>query len=64
MGKYNICDNDSPCRHKGIFEESYIDQLISLYNSVSSDIVMPTEDRDRILEIIIMLEILLEKYSA
>lgn len=64
MARYNICDNDSPCRHKGVFEGSYIDQLTSLYNSVSSDSVMPTKDRDKILRIIYKLEILLEKYSA
>lgn len=64
MARYNICDNDSPCQHKGILEESYMDKLVSLYRAITGDTTIPSDDKVKIIEKIYALELLVERYSA
>lgn len=46
------------------YEDTYIDLLTKLYDSVQSDEIMPYCDKAIILKRIASLERLLEKYSA
>ena len=64
MGQFNICGKNDSCPHKQIYEESYIDQLVSLYKAVTSDETIPSEEKTKIINIVYILEIMLEQYSA
>lgn len=64
MGQFNICGKNDSCPHKKIYEESYIDQLVSLYKAVTSDETIPSEEKTKIINIVYILEIMLEQYSA
>ena len=64
MGKFNICFNNDQCPNKKIYEESYIDQLVSLYKAVTSDETIPSAEKTKIINTVYILELMLEKYSA
>lgn len=64
MGKFNICGNNDQCPHKKIYEESYIDQLVSMYKAVTVDETIPSDEKTKIINTVYILELMLEKYSA
>ncbi len=64
MGQFNICCKNDSCPHKKIYEESYIDQLVSLYKAVKSDETIPLAEKTNIINTVYILELMLEQYSA